>query len=379
MFTLNEKDRYNRHRDRRRRVMKLNFEVKEYNYENRIGNLKAEAVGVTKSEKHFPIFEGGLIFKPLSKSKPFTTPLFAYVEVFWSTVISTYFMEAPIYSLAICHGYENANEKYYDDGTIVPFIHRKDEHLMNLLEFYRAYPDEKVDIDSYVNYCMMFYDYTDILESNFFKEHEEFAEQLALHVLVSILKGDQNCHYENVAFVCDENDNILRVAPMIDHEFSTYFLFMDDRQDNLFWFDQLTRSIEGREVKEHEYDCFKDPKEIQLMEKSAVCLHKNLVYIKNRFPKLTESFLSNLKCFEQDLNEHPEQFEFIKNPAYKSQMCSYYFTIGKARYKDEDEEKAKKYEEVYGNRFEEIEFKSCNLLAGLEIKKTIELMKEVLE
>ena len=35
----------------------MEFPVREYIYNNRTGNLKAEAVGVVKGEKHFPVFE----------------------------------------------------------------------------------------------------------------------------------------------------------------------------------------------------------------------------------------------------------------------------------------------------------------------------------
>ena len=80
------------------------FDVLHYNYPDRIGNLQAEAVGVVKGEKHFPIYEGNVIFKPLSKSKPFSTPLFAYAEVFWSGIIEKYFMAAPRYSWLFAMG-----------------------------------------------------------------------------------------------------------------------------------------------------------------------------------------------------------------------------------------------------------------------------------
>ena len=135
--------------------MKINYETVHFNYADRIGNLTAEAVGVVKGEKHFPVYSGNRIFKPLSKSKPFSTPLFAYAEVFWSNVINEYFVSAPLYQLAFCHGYEEETQKYYDYGTVVPRIYNEDEQLLNLLEFFRKYPDEKVDIDQYENYCMM--------------------------------------------------------------------------------------------------------------------------------------------------------------------------------------------------------------------------------
>ena len=88
------------------RPLKINYETVHFNYADRIGNLIAEAVGVVKGEKHFPVYSGNQIFKPLSKSKPFSTPLFAYAEVFWSNVINEYFVSAPLYQLAFCHGYE---------------------------------------------------------------------------------------------------------------------------------------------------------------------------------------------------------------------------------------------------------------------------------
>ena len=131
------------------------YTSKTYNYSNRLGNLTAEAVGVIKGEKHFPVFADRIIFKPLTKSKPLSTPLFAYAEVFWSWVINTYFMPVPQYRLAFCEGYEAETGKNYDYGTAVPFAYGEGEHLMNLLEFFRKYPDDNVKINDYLNYCQM--------------------------------------------------------------------------------------------------------------------------------------------------------------------------------------------------------------------------------
>ena len=44
---------------------KPSYLPKKYKYSARSGNLKAEAVGVVKGEKHFPVFEGDVVFKPL--------------------------------------------------------------------------------------------------------------------------------------------------------------------------------------------------------------------------------------------------------------------------------------------------------------------------
>ncbi len=233
---------------------KLTWIPKVYNYAERTGNLKAEAVGVVSGEKHFPVFEDRMVFKPLTKSKPFSTPLFACAEVFWSWVIDTYFVPAPLYQLAFCRGYEAECEKYYDYGTVSPMIYEEGEHLLNLLEFFRTYPDEKVQIDDYLNYCQMFYDYTEILEADYFQKNRENAEDLVMQILISVLKGDQNYHYENIAFVCNESGEILRMAPMIDHEFSTYFMFPDSMGQHMYWFGELERSIEGREIRADEYD-----------------------------------------------------------------------------------------------------------------------------
>ena len=355
-----------------------NYNSKTYTYSNRLGNLTAEAVGVIKGEKHFPVFGDRIIFKPLTKSKPLSTPLFAYAEVFWSWVINTYFMPVPQYRLAFCEGYGEETGKYYDYGTAVPFAYEEGEHLMNLLEFFRKYPDEKVKIDDYLNYCQMFYDYTEILESTYFQTHRKLAEELAMQILISVLKGDQNYHYENIAFVCNESGEILRMAPMIDHEFSTYFMFPDSMGQHMYWFGELERSIEGREVQPDEYDWLVNETERRMMEKSTTCLHKNLVYIKEHYPVVTEQFLEKLGQFEHDLIEHKELFEVKKCPGYPDHANSDAWLIGRARYKDHDEEKAAEYEAKYGGPGKEIKFDVLNSLLIYDVRKIIQQMKNVL-
>lgn len=354
------------------------YKVRHYQYKNRIGNLKSEAVGMVSGEKHFPIFPGNMIFKPLTKSKPFSTPLYAYAEVFWSTIINEYFMPAPRYELAICEGYEAVNEKCLDYGTAVPMAYKEGESLLNLLEFFRKYPDEKVDIDNYVNYCQMFYDYRDIFEADFLQEHQEMAEQLAMQVLISVLKGDQNYHYENVAFLCDKDGGIISLAPMIDHEFSTYFMFPDDISRHVYWLMELSKSIRGWEVRSGEYDNFKDPEERKLMEKSATCIHKNLLYIKEHYPQTTEEFLDKAEKLKTALTEASEDFLIRGNTEYPDCADSSAWLIGKARYKDKDEEKASAYEaELYG-KGKKLDFRDVSISAINEIKAVISQMEEVL-
>ena len=356
----------------------INWDPQIYNYAERTGNLKAEAVGVVSGEKHFPVFEGRMVFKPLTKSKPLSTPLFAYAEVFWSWVIDAYFIPAPQYQLALCRGYEAECGKYYDYGTVSPMIYEEGEHLLNLLEFFRAYPDDKVQIDDYLNYCQMFYDYTEILEADYFQKNREIAKNLAMQILISVLKGDQNYHYENIAFVCNESGEILRMAPMIDHEFSTYFMFPDSMGQHMYWFGELERSIEGREIRADEYDWLVDETERHMMEKSATCLHKNLVYIREHYPLVAEEFLRKLSRFENDLIEHKEWFAVKKSPGYPDHANSDAWMIGKARYKDHDEVKAANYEVKYGGPGKKIKFDTLNSLLIYDVRKIIQQIKQVL-
>lgn len=356
----------------------MEFKCQSYNYSDRIGNLKAEAVGVVKGEKHFPIFAGNLIFKPLTRSKPLSTPLFAYAEVFWSKIINDYFMAAPQYELAFCRGYDKEVPKYYDYGTVVPMIYQNGEHLLNLLEFFRKYPDPKVDIDNYENYCQMFYDYRDIFESAYFQSHKEMAEELAMQILVSILTGNQNFHYENIAFICNEAGEILRLAPMIDHEFSTYFMFPDNQMQHIYWYGELQRSINGTEVQDYEYDYLSNLKERKLMEKSAVCLNRNLIYIREHYPEIAREFVEKMDKLETAMEKNEAPFYLQKNPAYPSQANSFSYLIGLARFKEKDEEKAKEYEQKYADKNTEIDFAKVSQQSIHEIRQVMKLVKKML-
>ena len=303
----------------------MDFKIREYNYNDRIGNLKSEAKGKVKSEKHFPIFmeDQEMIFKPLSKTKPLCTPLFAYSEVFWSNIINNYFDEkTPIYRLAICHGYSEQVPKYYDKGTVVPRIEKKDEKLVNLLELFRMYPDEKVDIDNYENYCGVFYDYTNILKSDFFKNNVKLAKQLSFQILISILKGDINYHYENVSIIFKDGKPI-SVAPMIDHEFSYFFNCLDYVSRNIEFQYQILNAING---------------EGSLNEQmQSINIKKNLDYIIETYPDVAIQFLDSLEKLKHDL-----KYNIIRIPDgnYIDPFSSDDYLIGIARYKENDERKA---------------------------------------
>ena len=121
---------------------------------------------------------------------------------------------------------------------------------------------------------------------------------------------------------------------MIDHEFSTYFMFPDDISRHVYWLMELSKSIRGWEVRPGEYDNFKDPEERKLMEKSATCIHKNLVYIKEHYPQVTEEFLNKAEKLKTALTETPKDFLIQGNMEYPGYADSSAWLIGKARYKD---------------------------------------------
>ena len=224
----------------------------------------------------------------------------------------------------------------------------------------------------------MFYDYTEILEADYFQKNRENAEDLVMQILISVLKGDQNYHYENIAFVCDASGQILRLAPMIDHEFSTYFMFPDNIQRHTYWLDELKRSIEGKPVQPDEYKDFPNEKERRLMEKSATCLHRNLVYIKEHYPEVTAPFLKNVSRLKRDLLQKRESFFIRKAKDYPDHANSDAYRIGKARYKDHDEEKAAAFEKQYGGEGKEISFDLMNCLINYVVQEIIEQMERIL-
>lgn len=217
------------------------FKVSEVNYIDRVDEIDKVSSGVVKSQKKFPIFLDAYeknkkcIFKPLSPSKPYSNPTFAYSEVYWSYLINTFFDErAPRYELAICHGMppKDGQEISREKGVLVESYLKSNQYDVNLLEYYRAHPDHSVNIDGYINYCDYIYDYSDIMKSEVFTQRQDLAKRLGEMVLISMLTRNINFHYENVGFIC-EDDNIIDLAPPIDHEFSTLSILPEYRDANV--------------------------------------------------------------------------------------------------------------------------------------------------
>ncbi len=312
--------------------MKFDWNVYYYNYHDRIGNLNSQAQGVVKSNKFFPIFKvdnQDMIFKPLSKTKPLSTPYFAYSEVFWSTIINRYFDNStPIYRLAICENIEDDFNNKYHHGTIVNFLEKPNERLINLYEVFRDNPDPNVNISDYINYCERFYSYIDIFESKLMKGNKCLAESLAFQVLLSILKLDQNYHYENVLFRVKDN-KINSLAPMIDHEFSTMFLYLDNLIMNKARFNSALKSLTAS-------NNTSDILELLWYESFAI-LSKNLDVIVSRYQEVTVEFLKRLKNFINDFKSEPF---ILKNYNYLIPFNSDNYKIGHALFKDHDLQEA---------------------------------------
>jgi len=92
-----------------------------------------------------------------------------------------------------------------------------------------------------------------------------------------------------------------------------------------------------------------------------------------------EVFLEKLSRLEKDLKEKKELFELEKGPGYPETANSDAYLIGKARYKDHDEKKAREYEVKYSGKEKQINFEVVNSVSVYEIKKIMQQMREILE
>lgn len=317
------------------------FKVIHLESEERIGNLDAEAHGVVKGTKYFPIYKVNgkqAIFKPMSKTKPMTTLFFAFAEVFWSHVLKKYFdASVPIYRLAICKGYEKEVPKYYEKGVLVESITPNGEKLINLYDIICQKPLEfsnSEEIREYINYCMTNYDYTQILLSEFISKNKDLGEEIAYQLLLSILRQDQNFHYENINFY--QTKSGIEITPPIDFEFSTPFLYPDDE-------------------KEYEYYQLKYYSEMVINPKSDITeflkeiagsniptTKRNICTIVKLFPNVVIKFIENLENFisEFDSVDLSDPDDFIEP------LNSNYWLIGDAYFKEKDLDKYEKLKET---------------------------------
>lgn len=319
------------------------FQVINLDINNKSGNLKSEVHSNVKSTKYFPTFKLNgktMIFKPLSKTKPMTTPLFAFSEVYWSYIIKTFFNKnTPRYYLATAKDMDKEQPKYRNKGVLVESITPNNETLINLYDYFMSHPDESVDIKDYINYCMKNYDYTKILLSDFLKNNPDIGAELSEQILLSILRQDQNFHYENINFT--EEDK-LRIAPPIDFEFSTPFLYPDNDKEyeytQLKYLSSLTIPYEYSQL-----DLFMNKLKQDQGWSLISTLLGNIATITKQYPKVVHSFIKKL---DRLINELPSIH--LNDPDnYIDALNSEYWQVGHALYKDNDEEKAKQLAEQF--------------------------------
>jgi len=316
------------------------FKVVQLNDEKKIGILKSEASSSVKSTKIFPIYfiDGKkMIYKPLSKTKPLTTPFFAYSEVYWSYIIQKYFdKDAPRYYLAKSNNIDDDNSKYYDKGVLVESLTKDNEELINLYDYFIENPDSLVDIKDYINYCMTNYDYTKILQSEFINCNKELGEGLAYQILLSVLRQDQNFHYENINFIKREGDLVL--ASPIDFEFSTPFLYPDNNK----MYEYYQSSYFGCLSIEYEEDEMAKAIKIFSLKSgfdTKSKLTKNICFIVKNYPNVVLKFIKKLETLLLDLSD----IKLSDSDNYIGNLNSEYWMVGHAFYKEKD---MKKYEEL---------------------------------
>jgi len=326
--------------------------IKEYDIKDKTRNLKIEASGVVSSTKYFPVFkelDKERIFKPLSKTKPYSTPLFAYSEVYWSELFNDIYKDTPIYQLAICYGLTNEQPKYHNKGTIVDNVLNEGESFINLLELFKKFPDKRVNIDEYINYCEIQYDYSNILKSDFFTIHPKLGEDLAKQILCSILRRDDNFHYENVNFI-EKDGKITRIAPMIDMEFSEMFMFPDNKklhEEKFSKYDEgmgpLFKYDDDASYDKNYYDFMSMLKSGSIYDEFDPYkfhnLRNNLYTITELYPDMCKQFIKELQTFRKIVLNKKIEF----NPSYLGVFSSVDWKPTRMLLKDGIKETDKRY------------------------------------
>lgn len=348
----------------------IDFKPIMLNIKNKYRNLDVCSKGVVKGTKYFPVFliDGEeYIFKPISKTKPYATTLFSYAESYWSYVINNFFdNNTPICRLAYCEGLNKEQPKYYDKGILVKSTIQGNQKLINLLEYFEMYPDSKVNIKDYINYCMEFYDYSSILDSSFIKGNHELGEGLAFQILLSILRQDYNYHYENINFII-ENEKIIGINPPIDFEFSCMFMFPDKEILQKRYYNEYLYQLKIKSKKEIE--AIKYFNNLELL--NSVCI-KNISKIVLEYPEVVARFLHCLEEFMKNVDNISlsDENDFIGS------VDSNAWEIGYYTFKENNPQKL---QEAYANaHYQNIDKKQAFARIKLQIKENMECLERLL-
>lgn len=328
-------------------IMEL-FDFKKYNYDysKRDGNLINESKCEPKSKKNFPFFyEDGkrIIFKPLSRTKPLTTPLFSYSEVVWSTLFHHFFDEKiPIYHLAECKGIGVEMPSKYNRGVTVESVCSETEYIMSLYEYFLLHPEKLVDkeIKDYTNYCMMYYDYDFFFETEFIKNNSQYGRKMAEAILYSLLRADQNFHYENISFLT-EGEQVKDMVVPIDHEFSTMFLYPDNELAHIKYFGSFLNSLLDEYYGSTIRKLILKGQPEDVVRASTSTNYRNIKKIVTLYPDLVEEFITKIQNMLEYLVNNP--IHFIDDD-YMMPFNSDSYKIGYQRYKNNNEIEAQKLE-----------------------------------
>lgn len=167
------------------------------------------------------------------------------------------------------------------------------------------------------------YDYTHILRSNFIKNNLPIGEQLAYQILLSILRMDQNFHYENINLINEKN-----VAPPIDFEFSTPFLYPDKLNEHQKYYNRYKDSIQIPD-KDDESDILGRFIEQQTGIKIANKIRSNIEVIVEMYPHIVYKFIDILEKLIIDL----PNLKLNDPDNFIDDLNSDYWEIGDALYK----------------------------------------------
>ncbi len=320
------------------------FDVAQLEYDKRDGDLSKEAQGVVKSTKYFPLFYRDAVLqvmKPLSKTKPMCTVMYAYSEVYWSYIIKKFFMpDTPQYKLATCRGIEKEQAKYYEKGTLVPYVLKENQTMQNMVEYYADKEAAPFNLN-YTNYCGRLYDYAPFFDCEPFISNPQLGEQLAFQVLLSYLKQDQNFHYENVSFI-KEGEQLVTLAPPLDHEFSTMFLYPDDKRK------LKLDTIMGGFM----------PFNAEFQDEKENLVNHTLRIIYNHYPDMFNAFAENIEEMVTSLSTSPVM---LKDNGFMEPFHSNQWRIGYAKFKELGEAKAKRLESSIQKRELDLPTFSTNL------------------
>lgn len=340
--------------------------ITELDYKDRSGNISVDTKAAGQSKKEFPfyIFDGKkYIFKPLSKTKPNSTIMFTFSEVFSSYIARTYFEpNSPQYRLAICKGITELQPKAYEKGVIVPSYLEEGEKTLNLMEYLRnnlsknnpindlviycfhngchvnSIQDdiykyslscdfaEPSILNEYINYGMAIYNFFFMFNVEIFLDNKEYMNQLALQYLLSLLTRNHNFHYENFNFKTKDN-RITGVVPPSDQEYSLMFIYPD-------------------QIEAH-----------NLLVGSYKILLEELPFIKATIMKIAENSPETLEKFVEGLDQMINDLaiitiQFDNTSAFIEKMNSEAFFEHYYRYKLSNELLAEISKRKFSHRFE---------------------------